>query len=69
LWLILPQTQGATYLYNTFVDPTLTRHEKEIDSTLGMAHEKAINTSVEWGKYGFVTLKKLAADGLVKVRI
>ena len=66
LWLILPQTQGATYLYNTFVDPTLTRHEKEIDSTLGMAQEKATNTGAEWGRYGLATLQELVADGIIK---
>ncbi|CAG8576218.1 14236_t:CDS:2 [Funneliformis caledonium] len=66
LWLMLPQTQGATYFYYTFVDPTLTRHEEDIDSTLGRAQQKAINKGAEWGKYGFVALKNVAADGLVK---
>ncbi|RIA90560.1 TB2/DP1, HVA22 family-domain-containing protein [Glomus cerebriforme] len=68
LWLILPQTRGATYIYDNFVVPTLTHHEKEIDSTLGIAREKATNTGAEWRKYGLATLQKLTADGLIKGR-
>ena len=69
MWLILPQTQGAAYLYNRYVEPTLTRHEKEIESTFGRAQEKALNTGAKWGKYGLASLQQLAADSLIKVRI
>ncbi|GES75322.1 receptor expression-enhancing protein 4 isoform X3 [Rhizophagus clarus] len=62
LWLILPQTQGAAYLYYNYIDPTLTYHEKEIDSTLGTAQEKAKNT----GRYGLATLQELVTNGLIK---
>ncbi|KAI9138670.1 TB2/DP1, HVA22 family-domain-containing protein [Paraphysoderma sedebokerense] len=34
LWLILPQTQGATTLYTLFVEPTLLNHEDDIDHKL-----------------------------------
>ena len=69
LWLILPQTQGAAYLYNNYVEPTLTRHEKEIESTYGKVQEKALNTGAKWGKYGLASLQKFAADSLIKVCI
>ncbi|CAB4396942.1 receptor expression enhancing protein 3 [Rhizophagus irregularis] len=59
LWLILPQTRGAAYLYDNYIDPTLTFHQKEIDSTLGMAQEKATSTGVEWGRHGLATLQEL----------
>jgi hypothetical protein len=67
LWLILPQTQGSAYLYYNYIDPTFTYHEKEIDSTLGMAQEKATNTGAEWGRRGLATLQGLVTDGLIKV--
>ncbi|RGB25451.1 TB2/DP1, HVA22 family-domain-containing protein [Rhizophagus diaphanus] len=59
LWLILPQTRGAAYLYYNYIDPTLTFHQKEIDSTLGMAQEKATSTGAEWGRHGLATLQEL----------
>lgn len=34
LWLVLPQTQGATYLYLEYLSPYITRHEREIDAGL-----------------------------------
>lgn len=69
LWLILPQTRGAAYLYDNYIDPTLTFHQKEIDSTLGMAQEKATSTGVEWGRHGLATLQELVSNGLTKVYI
>lgn len=40
-WLVLPQTQGATTLYLEYVQPTLIKHEKEIEDYMGRAHEQA----------------------------
>ena len=54
-------------MYNKYVDPTLSRHEEEIEMTLGLAQEKAVNTGAELGKYGISVVQKLAAEGLVKV--
>ncbi|KAK4531365.1 hypothetical protein CCYA_CCYA07G2222 [Cyanidiococcus yangmingshanensis] len=31
LWLVLPQTQGATVIYNAYVEKYLAQHEREID--------------------------------------
>ena len=40
-YLVLPQTQGARLLYQDYVDPFLTYHEREIEDMIGNAHEKA----------------------------
>ncbi|CAG8546463.1 12440_t:CDS:2 [Acaulospora morrowiae] len=76
LWLIMPQTQarnlimfyenGATRLYRSLVDPTLTRHEQDIDMALGNAQERATNKGAEWGRKGLATLQRAAVDGLMK---
>lgn len=40
-YLVLPQTQGARLLYQDYVDPFLTHHEREIEDMIGSTHEKA----------------------------
>ncbi|KAL2012841.1 hypothetical protein VTN00DRAFT_366 [Thermoascus crustaceus] len=40
-YLVLPQTQGARFLYEQYVDPYLEHHEREIDELIGRAHERA----------------------------
>ncbi|KDN37272.1 hypothetical protein K437DRAFT_259843 [Tilletiaria anomala UBC 951] len=40
LWLVLPQTKGATYLYIHHVAPFLAAHEQDIDVALGAAKSK-----------------------------
>lgn len=40
-YLVLPQTQGARLLYQDYVDPFLTHHEREIEEMIGRAHERA----------------------------
>jgi hypothetical protein len=40
-YLVLPQTQGARLLYQDYVDPFLTHHEREIEDMIGHAHERA----------------------------
>lgn len=40
-YLVLPQTQGARYLYQTYVDPFLEHHEREIEEMIGRTHERA----------------------------
>ncbi|CAG8488367.1 3450_t:CDS:2 [Diversispora eburnea] len=62
----MPQTQGATFLYQSLVDPTLTRHEQEIDSALALAQEQATTTGAEWGRQGLATLQRVAVNGLSK---
>ncbi|KAG9085297.1 hypothetical protein FRC06_003668, partial [Ceratobasidium sp. 370] len=34
LWLVAPQTQGASFIFHTFLAPYLSQHEGEIDSYL-----------------------------------
>ncbi|KAK9596217.1 hypothetical protein V6Z92_002699 [Aspergillus fumigatus] len=40
-YLVLPQTQGAKILYQTYVDPFLEHHEREIEVFIGRFHEQA----------------------------
>lgn len=40
-YLVLPQTQGARLLYQDYVDPFLTHHEREIEEFIGRSHEQA----------------------------
>ncbi|KXG54006.1 TB2/DP1/HVA22-related protein [Penicillium griseofulvum] len=40
-YLVLPQTQGARLLYQDYVDPFLTHHEREIEDMIGHTHERA----------------------------
>ncbi|KAJ5787147.1 TB2/DP1/HVA22-related protein [Penicillium paradoxum] len=40
-YLVLPQTQGARLLYQDYVDPFLTHHEREIEEVIGRTHERA----------------------------
>ncbi|RAQ40587.1 HVA22 domain membrane protein [Aspergillus flavus] len=40
-YLVLPQTQGARILYQTYVDPFLAQHEREIEEFIGRSHERA----------------------------
>ncbi|KAJ5963662.1 TB2/DP1/HVA22-related protein [Penicillium vulpinum] len=40
-YLVLPQTQGARLLYQDYVDPFLTHHERGIEEMIGQTHERA----------------------------
>lgn len=40
LWLVLPQTQGASQIYINHISPFLVLHEGQIDSYVYTAHEK-----------------------------
>jgi receptor expression-enhancing protein 1/2/3/4 len=42
LYLALPQTQGASYLYQTQLEPTLRAHEQQIDAALAQLRARAI---------------------------
>jgi len=41
LWLVLPQTQGATQLYMEYIHPVLNRHEAEIEVFISRVHDQA----------------------------
>ena len=40
-YLVLPQTQGARFIYQDYVDPYLAHHEREIEELIGRSHERA----------------------------
>jgi TB2/DP1, HVA22 family len=40
-YLVLPQTQGARFLYIYYVEPFLDQHEHEIEDLIGRGHERA----------------------------
>ncbi|KAJ5438732.1 uncharacterized protein N7458_009730 [Penicillium daleae] len=40
-YLVLPQTQGARLIYQDYVDPFLTHHERGIEEFIGRSHEQA----------------------------
>ncbi|KAF2843174.1 hypothetical protein M501DRAFT_914715, partial [Patellaria atrata CBS 101060] len=57
MYLVMPGSQGAPYLYQAYVHPFLEHHEKEIDEFIGDAHEKAkaaglsyMHKAIEWVK-------------------
>ena len=39
-WLVLPQTQGATYLYKNYVEVFLIEYEGRIDNLISDAHQR-----------------------------
>lgn len=41
LWMVLPQTQGSTYLYLHYLHPNLARHEHDIDRLIVRLHDYA----------------------------
>ena len=43
LYLALPQTQGASYLYLTHLEPTLRAHEQQIDAALAQLSARAFS--------------------------
>ncbi|KAL6718419.1 hypothetical protein ACLMJK_004508 [Lecanora helva] len=40
-YLVLPQTQGAKLLYQTYIHPFLAQHEHDIDNLITTAHDRA----------------------------
>ncbi|KAJ9492115.1 hypothetical protein VN97_g1162 [Penicillium thymicola] len=47
-YLVLPQTQGARILYQDYVDPFLTHHEREIEDMIGHTHERAKTLGLQY---------------------
>lgn len=57
LYLILPGSQGATFLYQEYIEPFLRHHEREIDDFISQSHDKAraagmiyLEMGIEWVK-------------------
>lgn len=61
LWLVLPQSQGATQLYMAYVGPFLSRHDKEIDEFVGTAHYKILKLSSKYLSQLLIIARKYAA--------
>jgi hypothetical protein len=62
LWLILPQTQGASVFYTNYLDPFLHQHEQHIDNALLEIQAKLKETILLYGKQLMDSIKKLVAD-------
>ncbi|KAG0208644.1 hypothetical protein BGX28_000452 [Mortierella sp. GBA30] len=62
LWMILPQTQGSIYLYQTWVDPYLSQHEHEIDRTLKDIKKQAMVMGMQYIKQAIQTIQNLTLD-------
>ncbi|KAK7191371.1 hypothetical protein DPSP01_003017 [Paraphaeosphaeria sporulosa] len=57
LYLILPGSQGATFLYQEYIEPFLYHHEREIDDFITQAHDNSkkaglayLQQAIEWAK-------------------
>ena len=46
LYLLLPQTQGANHVYQTYISPFLIQHEAQIERNISDAHDRMKSASV-----------------------
>ncbi|XP_058406556.1 receptor expression-enhancing protein 4 isoform X2 [Diceros bicornis minor] len=67
LWLLSPYTKGASLLYRKFVHPSLSRHEKEIDTYIVQAKERSYETVLSFGKRGLNIAASAAVQAATKV--
>lgn len=58
LYLVLPQTQGARVLYQTYLHPFLTEHEANIDEFIGSAHARMRSAGLHYLKQAIAQLKQ-----------
>ncbi|KAG8518185.1 Receptor expression-enhancing protein 4 [Galemys pyrenaicus] len=66
LWLLSPYTKGASLLYRKFVHPSLSRHEKEIDTYIVQAKERSYETVLSFGKRGLNIAASAAVQAAAK---
>ena len=59
-WLVLPQTQGARWLYQTRVHPFLARHERLFDRWLAEAVRRARAAGAQYVEDAIAYVKKVA---------
>ncbi|KAF2191202.1 hypothetical protein K469DRAFT_720191 [Zopfia rhizophila CBS 207.26] len=57
LYLILPGSQGATFLYQEYIDPFLYHHEREIDDFITDTHERARSAGLAYFQQGVEWVK------------
>ncbi|KAL9624384.1 MAG: hypothetical protein Q9160_001346 [Pyrenula sp. 1 TL-2023] len=49
-YLVLPQTQGAKLLYQSYISPFIFQHETEIETFIANAHERAVALGLKYLK-------------------
>ena len=59
-WLVLPQTQGARWLYQTRLHPFLARHERRLDRWLAEAARRARAAGARYVEDAIAYVKKVA---------
>jgi receptor expression-enhancing protein 1/2/3/4 len=57
LYLVLPQTQGARYLYETYLHPYLSENENAIEDFIASAHDRAKAAGVKYLRQAIELLK------------
>lgn len=57
LYLILPGSQGATFLYQEYIDPFLYHHEREIDDFISESHDRAKSAGLKYVELGIEWVK------------
>lgn len=57
LYLILPGSQGATFLYLEYIEPFLYHHEREIDDFITDAHDRAKSAGLQYFQQGIEWVK------------
>ncbi|KAK9893430.1 hypothetical protein P389DRAFT_147884 [Cystobasidium minutum MCA 4210] len=58
LWLTLPQIQGSTYVYITYINPFLLQHEEEIDKTIEQTKSQAKAAGLDYMRRAYVYLRE-----------
>ena len=58
LYLVLPQTQGARMLYQSYIHPFLWQHESEIDTFISSAHDRAKAAGLQYLKQAIEMVKE-----------
>lgn len=61
LWLVFPQTQGASQLYLTYVQPFLKEHETEIGDYVWIIYKKSKKLGIEYLTQLLYYVKEYAA--------
>ncbi|KAF9957127.1 hypothetical protein BGZ65_002240 [Modicella reniformis] len=68
LWMILPQSQGSIYLYQTVVDPYLSKHEHDIDKALKDMQKQTLTMGIQYMKLAMQIVQKLVLDLINKLQ-
>lgn len=65
LWLTLPQIQGSTFVYVSYVHPFLLEHESEIDALMVEAKERCTQAGADYLRKAVEKLKELIMGAVV----